>query len=477
VSEEPPPSAGAAAAAARPGGTWGSALTCQEFAAISGVGFSAVGQVFGAAVYAAGSASGASCPGPGPSRGEVHARPAVPAPGRGDPGTFGPLVEAMYQARHAAVDRMTAECAALGGHGVVGVRLSRGSFLLGGLEFTAVGTAVRAAGAARLRAPFTSDLSGQDFARLITAGWVPAGLALGIAIRSWHDDRAVTRQARPWSGNAEMAGWTELVNQSRRDARCRLEQDVRRLGAEGVVLAGMQTRVRQRDCPVTVGRRDHIAEVTLIGTAIARFSPADHRRASPALTVMPLGPRAAGRWISLPASALPSVWEHWSRSVAGSAGIAVRAGWRNTMLSKKQAAEAVRASKARLGVTWSQLAEAVGRPVAWTTSALLGQQPMTAAQAKAACSLLELGEDVLQALVLQPTRGALETPVPADPTIYRFYEVLQVYGPTIKELIHEEFGDGIMSAINFRLDVRREPDPGGDRVVVVLDGKFLPYQW
>jgi cyanate lyase len=147
------------------------------------------------------------------------------------------------------------------------------------------------------------------------------------------------------------------------------------------------------------------------------------------------------------------------------------------MLSKKQAAEAVRASKARLGVTWSQLAEAVGRPVAWTTSALLGQQPMTAAQAKAACSLLELGEDVLQALQLQPSRGALETPVPADPTIYRFYEVLQVYGPTIKELIHEEFGDGIMSAINFRLDVRREPDPGGDRVVVVLDGKFLPYQW
>jgi cyanate lyase len=108
---------------------------------------------------------------------------------------------------------------------------------------------------------------------------------------------------------------------------------------------------------------------------------------------------------------------------------------------------------------------------------LLGQQPMTAAQAKAAGSLLDLGEDVQQALQLQPTRGALETAVPTDPTIYRFYEVLQVYGPTIKELIHEQFGDGIMSAINFRLDVRREPDPGGDRVVVVMDGKFLPYQW
>lgn len=147
------------------------------------------------------------------------------------------------------------------------------------------------------------------------------------------------------------------------------------------------------------------------------------------------------------------------------------------MVSKKEAGQSVRAAKARLGVTWAQLAEAVGRPVAWTTSALLGQQPMTADQATAAGSLLDLGEDIRQALQLQPTRGALATAVPTDPTIYRFYEVLQVYGPTIKELIHEEFGDGIMSAINFRLDVRRQCDPAGDRVVVVLDGKFLPYQW
>jgi cyanate lyase len=146
-------------------------------------------------------------------------------------------------------------------------------------------------------------------------------------------------------------------------------------------------------------------------------------------------------------------------------------------VTKKEAAEAVRAAKARLGVTWAQVAEAVGRPPAWTTSALLGQQPMTAAQAGAAASLLDLDDDVRQALQLQPTRGGLEAAVPADPTIYRFYEVLQVYGPTIKELIHEQFGDGIMSAINFRLDVTRVPDPAGDRVVVVLDGKFLPYQW
>jgi len=147
------------------------------------------------------------------------------------------------------------------------------------------------------------------------------------------------------------------------------------------------------------------------------------------------------------------------------------------MLTKREAGEAVRAAKARLGVTWAQLAEAVGRPVAWTTSALLGQQPMTAAQATAAGSLLELGEDVIQALQLQPTRGALDSAVPADPTIYRFYEVLQVYGPTIKELIHEQFGDGIMSAINFSVNLEKKPHPAGDRVVVTFDGKFLPYDW
>jgi cyanate lyase len=154
------------------------------------------------------------------------------------------------------------------------------------------------------------------------------------------------------------------------------------------------------------------------------------------------------------------------------------------MMTKQQAAEVVRTAKDEAGVTWAKLAEAVGAPVPWTVSALLGQQPMTAEQAEAALAALDFeGQsrrergDVLAALQAQPTRGALDAPVPTDPTIYRFYEIVQVYGPTIKELIHEEFGDGIMSAINFRFDIKRVPDPAGDRVVVTLDGKFLPYQW
>ncbi|QRP43379.1 cyanase [Amycolatopsis sp. FDAARGOS 1241] len=147
------------------------------------------------------------------------------------------------------------------------------------------------------------------------------------------------------------------------------------------------------------------------------------------------------------------------------------------MTTKQEAADAVLEAKTRLGLTWAQLAETLDAPLAWTTSALLGQHPVPADLAAKAVAILELGDDVAAALQLQPMRGALGELVPTDPTIYRFYEVLQVYGPTIKELIHEQFGDGIMSAINFKLDVSRREDPGGERVVVTLDGKFLKYQW
>ncbi|MFF0630821.1 cyanase [Streptomyces sp. NPDC004296] len=147
------------------------------------------------------------------------------------------------------------------------------------------------------------------------------------------------------------------------------------------------------------------------------------------------------------------------------------------MTKKSEAADAVRAAKIQLKLTWGDLANAVSRPVAWTTAALLGQHPMTKEEAEAAAALLGLGQDAVEAFQLQPTRGTESPSVPSDPTIYRMHEVVQVYGPTIKELIHEEFGDGIMSAINFRLQVERVSDPAGDRAVITLNGKFLPYQW
>ena len=276
----------------RSSGTWGSALSADEFAAIRSVGFEPVGQVFGAAVYSAGGAGGYSCPGTQGSSGGGLPGPGTQVSGQGGLGSFGPLVHTMDLARHTAVGRMITECAELGGHGVVGVRLSRESLPLGGPQFTALGTAVRARGAARGQpGPFTAEVSGQDFAKLIRAGWVPAGLVLGISIASRHDDRKTGRQARWGSGNAEVTGWTELVSQSRHDARRQLESDVKRLGAEGVVVATMQMRVRERDCPETVGRRDHIVEATLIGTAVARFSRAGQPHGQPALAIMSLDPQ------------------------------------------------------------------------------------------------------------------------------------------------------------------------------------------
>jgi len=147
-----------------------------------------------------------------------------------------------------------------------------------------------------------------------------------------------------------------------------------------------------------------------------------------------------------------------------------------TGLDKTEAGRIVARARIRAGIPWSQLAKALDRPPAWTVAALLGQHPVPADEARVIRELLGLDDDVVEALQLQPYRVA-DAGVSTDPTIYRFHEALHVYGQAIKELIHEEFGDGIMSAINFTMTVGRRCDPGGDRVVVTFDGKFLPYQW
>ena len=284
----------------RASGTWGSALSSDEFAAIRSVGFAPVGQVLGAAVYNIGYTGGYNCPGAwassyGGGGWGTPARTATQVSGRGGWGSFGPLVQAMYDARHKALDRMIQECAELGGHGVVGVKLTIGSFPAGGLEFKAIGTAVAAPGAPLpkgRRKPFTSDLSGQDFTKLIMKGWVPAGLVLGISIGSRHDDWLTVGQTRWGAGNAEVVGYTELVNDVRHDSRKQLEADVKRIGAEGVVIADMEMRVRERECPVQEGRRDHIVEATVIGTGITRFSrSAETHAGTRTLAIMSLDPQ------------------------------------------------------------------------------------------------------------------------------------------------------------------------------------------
>ena len=135
------------------------------------------------------------------------------------------------------------------------------------------------------------------------------------------------------------------------------------------------------------------------------------------------------------------------------------------------------AARLAKGLSWQRLADAIGKPVVWTTAALLGQHPIPAELGNVLVEMLGVDATAVPVLAAVPMRGGLPTAVPTDPTIYRFYEVLQVYGAAIKELIHENFGDGIMSAINFSVDVQKKPHPGGDRVVVTLDGKFLPYDW
>ena len=145
-------------------------------------------------------------------------------------------------------------------------------------------------------------------------------------------------------------------------------------------------------------------------------------------------------------------------------------------MTRNEVTELIVTQKLRKKLTWPQLAEAVGMSKEWTTAALLGQMTMTAEQAAKVGAMLDLPAEATEQLQVVPYKGSLPTAVPTDPLIYRFYELVNVYGSTIKALIHEEFGDGIMSAIDFSMDLQREPDPKGDRVKIVMSGKFLPYK-
>ncbi len=144
-------------------------------------------------------------------------------------------------------------------------------------------------------------------------------------------------------------------------------------------------------------------------------------------------------------------------------------------LDRLEAGREILRAKEEKGLSWAQLAEALDRSLVWTTSALLGQQPLDAEQATKVGSMLGLDEYATDALTGPPVRGeaALD---PTEPVTYRLNEALQVYGTTIHELIREEFGDGIMSAIDFTLDFERVADPKGDRVKLTFNGKFLPYK-
>jgi len=276
-----PEAARARMAGIRQSNTWGSALSTQEFAAIEGAGFDPVGQVLGTAVFHIGYAGRWGCSGAWSFLAGTEVSSSAYAP-------FSELVRTMYGARRLALSRAVAECTALGGDGIVGVKLRVGHFPAGGMEFTALGTAVRARSAVRPTQPFTSHVTGQEFGKLVHAGWIPTGLALGISIATRHDDWRTYNQLRWTAQNQEIEGYTQLINHARHDARHQLELDARSHGGDGVVVDEMQLRISERECPSYENQRDHIAEATFLGTSIVRFDRSPAHAGPKPLTIMML---------------------------------------------------------------------------------------------------------------------------------------------------------------------------------------------
>lgn len=148
------------------------------------------------------------------------------------------------------------------------------------------------------------------------------------------------------------------------------------------------------------------------------------------------------------------------------------------MTTRAELTEKIVAHKVFHDIKWADVAASVGQSKEWVTAALMGQLSMTKEQIEKAGNALGLNfsDEETALLMTVPYRGSIPTAVPTDPLIYRLYEMVAVYGTTMKALIEEEFGDGIMSAIDFTMDISRTEDPKGDRVKIILDGKFLPYK-
>jgi hypothetical protein len=281
-------------------GTWASALSTGEFAAIGSVGFEPVGQVMGSAVFHIGRSSTYwsyhDCQFPwagyGSSYGNTDNAP-LAVSGAGAPSAD--LVAVFDRARRTALGRMSAECQALGGDGVVAAALTMAPFIAqpNCLEFQVIGTAVRARGSSRPKQPFTSHLDGQGFAKLLGAGWVPVELLVGMSIGVRHDDYRTRSQTYSW-GNVEVSGWSELVHGVRSDARWQLQLQGAKQGGDGIIMADSALRVWKESCSRARNsgsseQEDHVAESTMVGTTIARFRA---RQQPPrTLPVMPLGDR------------------------------------------------------------------------------------------------------------------------------------------------------------------------------------------
>jgi uncharacterized protein YbjQ (UPF0145 family) len=244
-------------------------LSVDEHHAIRSVGFSPVGQVMGSSVFHPGAAGYSACGyyGGGFGGGYGWGMAPVAVAGRSE--------SALQTARSLAMSRLRQECEGLRGDGVVGVDLTMGPFIGGGIEVQAIGTAVRADGNRRPPWPFTSDLTGQDFAKLVLSGWLPVGLVMGTAVLLRHDDYATAWQTGSWN-NTEINGLTQLVTEARDRARGKLDTDGARFGAQQIVLRDITLRMYEQECRSGGEGRDHVVQAITVGTAIVPLRRGHH---------------------------------------------------------------------------------------------------------------------------------------------------------------------------------------------------------
>lgn len=280
-----PPVARARVDRAAAGGVRTSLLSAGGAAGLQMAGFDMVGEVLGTTVMQIGWSGYGGCgwqTGVGGGLfGPVGVSSQSPWSG------YAPYVQAVRRGRDTALNRLLQEAAALGADGVVGVRFTDERMDATKREFMALGTAVRSRGRQRPAAPFTTELGGQDVAKLLAAGWVPVGMAYGISVAVRHDDWRTRAQAGvfPFSGNIEVSGYTELFTHTRAEARRDFTTRAARLGADAALLSGLWSRM----WPVEIGENhtDHVAECVITGTAIASFRPGKPATTS-SLTILPL---------------------------------------------------------------------------------------------------------------------------------------------------------------------------------------------
>jgi uncharacterized protein YbjQ (UPF0145 family) len=278
-----------------------SLLSVPGHVGVEACGFSVVGEVMGCIVETIGFTGWAGCGyggyggygAGGALFGGYGATTTVTSGQAGGWVGYAPYVDALYHGFDTALYRMLLECQSLGGDGVVGVRLEQRHLGQGNREFVALGTAVRAAGGQRPARLFSTTLTGQDFAKLVHGGWMPASVVVGISVAIRHDDWATRRQASGWTYNTEVSGYTELVNHVRADSRSQLARRVGAIGADGAVTSTMQLAIHAQE--VGENHTDHVAESRLMGDAVVRFH-AEGAAPTKSLTILPLlNPRGSKR--------------------------------------------------------------------------------------------------------------------------------------------------------------------------------------